>query len=158
MMKIIIEIIDCLSVFFGMITLFILSLAILSRLGVFDWMKEAKKNGKLREELAILKQENEILAKRLERVVDAEEPEKKYGTVDTFSMVYCVFSVFVIMIVLTVCSWLDCPWWQLILILLAPFIIDLAIKTGIFTYLLLKKIWLKIKKYFYNKKNPPKVF
>ena len=150
MADIIIEVIDAVARLLLAIGLFILV-----TYKNYDRIKANTERMEIELELMTAKEENKELLRRIEKMGKPEEPERKYGTIDTFSMVYCILSVLMVMVVMALIGWLDCSWWIMLPILLAPYIIDIVVKIGLLAYVLLNKFYIKVKKRIHDKKNPP---
>ena len=86
------------------------------------------------------------------------ENEKKYGVIDTFTLVYCMVSCMLMAMVLSVVGASSVMWWEWLLIIMAPYVVDCVLTTIITVYAVCRKLWLWFKKRVHEKKNPPQEF
>ena len=86
------------------------------------------------------------------------EENKTKNAIDSFTVLYCVLSVLVVLIVLVAFGGTVLLWYEWLLVIAAPFILDALINMVLKVYEYLRKVLLNIKKWIYDKRNPPKRF
>lgn len=86
------------------------------------------------------------------------EQNKRHGVIDEFTVFYCLISVFIAMVIMAAFDVVYISMWQAILILFAPFILDIVLTIVVSVYVLLNKVYLVVKKRIHEKKNPPEKF
>lgn len=84
--------------------------------------------------------------------------ERKHGVIDNFTVFYCIVSSLLTIILMAVFDVAVFNWWQALLVLGSPFLLDWILTVVITGYVVVNKIYLTIRKRIHEKKNPPEKF
>lgn len=86
------------------------------------------------------------------------EEKKTKSVIDPFTVFYCTVSFLIMFGVLSIWGNTVLKWYEWLLAVFAPFIVDGCLTVVITVYVSIKKVWLYIRKRIYEKKYPPKQF
>ena len=84
--------------------------------------------------------------------------ERKHGVIDNFTVFYCIVSSLLTIILMAVFDVVVFNWWQALLVLGSPFLLDWILTVVVTGYIVVNKIYLTIRKRIHEKKNPPEKF
>jgi hypothetical protein len=84
--------------------------------------------------------------------------ERKHGVIDNFTVFYCIVSSLLTIILMAVFDVAVFNWWQALLVLGSPFLLDCILTVVITGYVVMNKTYLMIRKRIHEKKNPPEKF
>ena len=99
--------------------------------------------------------ENDRLLKKVEQYEREKRRERNITKVDGLSVGFCIVSVFVVMLIMRLAGIGGIGWGAVLTVPFSPIIVDMIVSFCLFLITVVNYGMLRIKQYFYNRRNPP---